>query len=697
MSTQNTNSPSETHTSSAEANSFQPYVPAGSKLPEFTLRAVLFGILFGIIFGITSLYVALKIGFTAGASVPTAVIVIAVLKRFFRSSILENNLVQTIASAGESVASATVFTIVALVFMKSMPGKPGGDQYFTYWPVLTVAVIGGLLGILFMIPLRRSLIVKEHGRLLYPEGTACAEVLVAGEKSTDIARPVFAGALVASGYTLLMKLFRLWNETPFVIERLSRSFYNNAILTLSISPETLGVGYVIGPRASAQMMAGGLLACLVFIPLFSEMPTFLHWLQHSSPKIFALVHLQNLKETLDGFNIPVTAEDLATPSRQPGLINLAYVRWIGVGAVVTAGLATLVRSLPLIGDSFKGVVRALKDNKIRLPGRTERDIPIWIVLAGAGVLVTLVGVLPYLPGKLPGSLLLSLLVLVFGFFFVAVSSRYVAIAGYSSEPVSPTTYSTAIIACLLFIALGWTSDKSQAMVVLVASVVCMAAGNAGATSQDLKTGFLLGATPWKQQAGLVIGVVVSAFVGVGILLLIDRSQQPKAVHAIGSQDFVARQAFILSSLVQAFLNGKMPWALLGLGAVIALIAEFTGLISLSVAAGLYLPPEVSVVMFIGGMVRWATTRHKNKPKQAHGTSKEEELSPGMLYATGFIAGGALLGLFVEFFRGFSANAASKVDIGQQYWIHHASLGKLVALLAFAVLVYLLYRKSQRKK
>lgn len=663
-----------------EDSDFKPYVPPEKKVPEFTLKAIVLGVFFAILFGTSSVYLALCAGLTVGGSIPVAVLVIGIFKRFGKSTILENNLVQTIGSAGESVASLSVFTVITYIFLRE------GGYYFNYIQLATLAIIGGLLGILFMIPLRRSLIVKEHKTLRYPEGTACAEVLIAGEKQGDIAKPVFIGLFTAGAYWLLMKLVGLWKEIPYVLRRTAQEFYPNATLTMNVTPEYLGIGYIIGPRVTTQMLAGSLFAWLVLIPLFSKFPQLALWLKakdvHST-----LIDLGLSTGGMQG--LPTTAE-----------IHAAYVKYIAVGAVVGAGLITLLKTSPIIIDSFRNVVDSLRGRRIQTQKRTEKDLPLWLVLPGAIILALLVGILPHLPGKFPSSLVLSLLVVIFGFFFVAVSSRFVGVAGYTVEPVTPMVFTTVMVSCLIFVLLGWTSDNYQVMVVPIAAAVCIAAGNAGATSQDLKTGFLIGSTPRRQQLGLLIGVILSGLVVGGTILLVDRSI-PHVPHAIGyiapGQDapkFGAPQASLLSMLIKAVLGGKMAWGLVLLGIGLAVIVELSGAMALSVAAGMYLPLSTITAIFAGSMVRWLATRKSN---QGSLPKKESELSKGMLYATGLVAGGALTGMIIGFFQGFLPDIAKKVDLGKEYWKAINPWGEYLALLAFVLLGLTLYRYAKKER
>ncbi len=440
------------------------------------------GALFGLIFGASTVYLGLRAGLTVSASIPIAVLAISVLKRLGGSTILENNIVQTIGSAGESVAAGVVFTVPALLFFGDR-----GQGFFNYFQITMLAFAGGILGVLMMVPLRRALIVKEHGVLPYPEGTACADVLVAGERGGELAKTVFQGLGVGA----------LWKAVSWIVQifptgigtSLGRaSIFPNATLNVDISPEYMGVGYVIGPRIAGVMFAGGVLSWLVLLPLLSIMG---NYLTVPFP--------------------PVPASGLRIDQMSPGQLWSAYIRYTGAGAVLASGLITLARTIPTIVSSFRD---SMKDFSAKGTAaavtRTERDIPMTIVLVGTVLLAIFLAVAPGLPTQ--GNVLASVLVIVFGFFFVTVSSRIVGLIGSSSNPVSGMTIATLILTCTIFVSLGWVGEWYSPIALCVGAVVCIAAANAGATSQDLKTGYIVGATPIYQQYGLIIGVLVSALI-----------------------------------------------------------------------------------------------------------------------------------------------------------------------------------------
>ena len=649
------------------AEAFQPYVPAEQQLPELSVKAIFLGAIFGILFGASTVYLALRAGLTISASIPIAVLSIAVFKKFGKSTILENNIVQTLGSAGESIASGAVFTVPALIFLS------GGEHYFRYWQILTLAAIGGVLGILFMIPLRRSLIVKEHGRLPYPEGTACAEVLMVGEKGGSLARRVFQGVFFAAGYWLLMGVFRMWRDTPG-LRTGPKDVYPNATLDCNITPEYLGVGYIIGPRIAGEMTSGGVLSWLVLIPLIS--------LYLPEAQRIADLH------ALGYSDLWISKHSVAEQ------IYRGYVRYVGAGAVACAGVMTLLRTLPTIWSSFLDSLRELRGGRGSASMvRTERDLPLFLVVGGTAALVLLIAILPSLPGKFPGSLVISLLIVAFGFFFVTVASRIVGIIGSSSNPISGMTIATLMGTCLVFIALGWRGDMHQTAALLVGSVVCIAAANAGATSQDLKTGYLVGATPWKQQIGLIIGACVSVLAIGGTLLLLDRSI-PGVQHAIGSERFPAPQAVLMATMIKGQLSQQLPWGPVLCGVALAMVAQLAGAHALSWAVGAYLPLSTTAPIFIGGVVRWLVTRQRRRGKTR---STESDIGPGMLYATGLVAGGSLAGMLIAFLQGFADSTARWLDFGGEYWEKLGIAGDGIAFGMFLLLCMALMRQALSRK
>jgi len=645
---------------------FQPHVPPDAQVAELTVQAVLLGAVFAVIFGAASVYLALRAGLTVSASIPIAVLSIAVFKRVGHSTILENNMVQTIGSAGESIASGVVFTLPALLFLS------GGERYFQYLQIMVLAAVGGALGVLMMVPLRRSLIVKEHANLPYPEGTACADVLIVGEKGGSLARRVFAGVYVAIAYKVLMSVLGLWKDVP-AFRTGSTSAFPNAVLDLEITPEYLGVGYIIGPRIAAEMFSGGVMSWLVLIPLISLFV----------PEARRIEDLHAL-----GFSDAWIAHH-----QVPEQIYRAYIRYIGAGAVACAGVMTLIRSLPTIVGSFRDSVRDLRAGSAGAASRqrTERDLPLTVVVGGALAMVAIVALLPNLPGAFPGSLLTGLLVVVFGFFFVTVSSRIVGVIGTSSNPVSGMTIATLMATCLIFVAIGWTGDAYQPIALMVGGIVCIAAANAGATSQDLKTGYLVGATPVRQQIGLLIGVVVSVVVIGGAVLLLDKSV-PGELHGIGSARMPAPQGTLMATIIRGMLARKLPWGPVFVGVFAAFTAQLAGANALSWAVGAYLPVSTTAPIWVGGLVR-ALADHRRARKGEGPPGQESEVGPGMLYATGLVAGGSLAGIAIALLVGFGGSVADALNIGRNYYDELGLGGDLIAFAMFALLSATLLRHA----
>ncbi len=652
-------------------SAFQPFVAADTLIAEFSIRAIILGACFGLIFGAATVYLALRAGLTVSASIPIAVLSIAVFKKLGKSTILENNIVQTIGSAGESIAAGVAFTFPALIFLA------GGERFFTYFNILTLAFVGGILGVLFMVPLRRSLIVKEHGTLPYPEGTACAEVLIAGERGGSMARRLFSGLGIAVAYKTLMSVFGLWKDTPGYLAPRGSSF-PNASVSSEITPEYLGVGYIIGPRISGVLVAGGVLSYLVLIPLISFIGDALPAILKPAGKLIA--------------------------GMSPSEIRGGYVRYIGAGAVAAGGLITLIKTLPTIVSAFKDSFKSLKDLKAGVKlSRTERDIPITYVIVGSLALIIIIAVLPQLPGTFPGTLLMGLLIVVFGFFFVTVSSRIVGIIGSSNNPISGMTIATLMATCLIFVSLRWTSDVFQSLALVVGGIVCIAAANAGATSQDLKTGYIVGATPIYQQIGLVIGVLVSTFAIGMTLQWIDGSMAYHGIpHAIGTEKYAAPQATLMATIIKGLLAQDLPWALVFIGMAISVVMELCGIRSLSFAVGVYLPLSTTFPIFVGGAL-------KGLVDKMQGVKDESEVSPGMLYSTGLVAGGSLTGVLIAILSGYTfmtvvGGAQKEVSVaeylldavGVHGWTNLGGWADLIGAAMFGLLCLMLLRTAMKK-
>ncbi|MBM3808681.1 MAG: oligopeptide transporter, OPT family [Acidimicrobiia bacterium] len=645
---------------------FQPYVPADQSMAEFTAKAVILGVLFGLLFGASTVYLGLRAGLTVSASIPIAVLAISVLKRLGGSTILENNIVQTIGSAGEAIAGGVVFTIPALIFL-----VPEGPKYFNYTQITMLAFAGGILGVLMMVPLRRALIVKEHGVLPYPEGTACAEVLVAGERGGKLAALVFSGLGIGALFKSFTNIFNLFlAEVGYSAPPTSQ--FPNATVNVDLSPEYMGVGYVIGPRIAGTMVAGGVLSWLVLLPLLSLLGA-------AILNAFPPIHPGMV-------NNPATGQPFLISEMSPGQIWSAYIRYIGAGAVLAAGLITLGRTLPTIiasaRDGFKGFGSGAGGGTIR----TERDLSMKIVLGGSLALAVFLAVMPGLPTQ--GNVLAAVLIVVFGFFFATVSSRITGLIGSSSNPISGMTIATLIITCVIFVALGWTGDVYAPVAISVGALVCICAANAGNTSQDLKTGYLVGATPIYQQMGLAIGAVASAFV-IGLTVLYMHQ-----VFGIGSAEVAAPQATLMATLIKGLLSQDLPWGLVLVGVFIAVTLELCGVHSLSFAVGAYLPIATTAPIFLGGLVRWFVERKT-------GESSDSDLSSGTLFSSGLIAGGSLAGILFAVLvgleqRGYTVLSTLQGVGGAMPLLRDGDFGQWAGAGMFFVLAAILVRFAQRK-
>ncbi len=641
---------------------FSPYVPSSQSPAEFTLKAILLGVAFGLLFGASTVYLGLRAGLTVSASIPIAVLAISVLKKLGGSTILENNIVQTIGSAGESVAGGVVFTIPALIFL-----MPFGPSYFNYLQITLLTLAGGVLGVLMMVPLRRALIVKEHGVLPYPEGTACAEVLVAGERGGKLAALVFGGLGIGMLWKALSWVFNLFRtEIGYVMPRTSQ--FPNATLAVDISPEYLGVGYVIGPRIAGTMVAGGVLAWLGLLPLLSILGQFI-----TEP--FPPIH--------PNFAVnPATGRPFLLSEMDPGQLWSAYIRYIGAGGVLAAGLITLARTIPSIVASARSGFRDFSAaGGAGTRSRTERDIPMTIVLGGSVLLAVFLVVTPGLPTQ--GNVLAAVLMLIFGFFFATVSSRITGLIGSSSNPISGMTIATLILTCLLFVALGWTGDMYAPIALCVGAIVCIAAANAGTTSQDLKTGYIVGATPVYQQIGLIIGVLASGLI-IGLTTLYMHQ-----VFGIGSAAVPAPQATLMSTIITGLLNQNLPWGLVLVGIFIAITVELCGVHSLSFAVGLYLPIATTAPIFAGGLVRAWVDRATRV--------EESELGAGTLFSSGLIAGGSIAGILFAILVGTGTiDPFAAIGAAFPYFHEETLLAQAASTALFVALALIVARVGTRK-
>jgi OPT family oligopeptide transporter len=680
----------------SDKKTFQPFVSPQTIMKELTVKSILLGSLFGVIFGAATVYLALKAGLTVSASIPIAVIAITLGRKFFKTTILENNIIQTTGSAGESIAAGVVFTLPGFLFLSD----GGGDKFFNYITILILAIFGGILGTLMMIPLRRSLIVKEHDTLPYPEGTACGDVLIAGEKGGDFAKTAFQGLGIAFVYALLQKVFHIISEVPTYISQQTSKYLQSAKVSGEITPEYMGVGYIIGPRIAGVLVAGGVFAWMVMIPLLSK-------LVPPDVIVAQLVKLGYLKDALTsggkgGWNPATHSFDDFSAA-----IYYAYVRQIGAGAVAAGGFITLIKTIPTIISSFKGSVGAIKKNedgsKITVL-RTERDLDIKVVLFGSIGLIVLMAFLPQLPGNGVGQkLLIGVLVVIFGAFFVTVSSRIVGLIGSSNNPISGMTIATLMGTCLIFIAVGWTGKAYEPMALVVGGMICIAAANAGGTSQDLKSGYIVGATPRNQQIALFIGAIVSSIV---IGLTVNFLDKPTAAmiakgvttHAIGSEFYPAPQGTLMATLDKGILSNNLDWQFVLAGVFVAVVMELCGIKALSFAVGAYLPLSTTLPIFAGGAIKGLAEMYQKK-KNIQKSAEEEELGKGSLFATGLVAGGAVAGVIFAIMAGFDGPAALlaklNMEAGFSGAIGHGAY-QLLGVAFFAAMGWILYKTALKK-
>jgi len=673
--------------SAAPAKEFKPYVAPETSMAELTPKAILAGALFGILFGASTVYLALKAGLTVSASIPIAVIAISLGRKLLKTTILENNIIQTAGSAGESIAAGVVFTLPGFLFLSvGADGVSVGAGYFNYWTLFTLALLGGMLGVLMMVPLRRALIVKEHGELIYPEGTACASVLIAGEKGGDFAKTAFQGVGIGMVFALLQKVFRVIAETPAWVSERTNKWLPNATVNADITPEYMGVGYIIGPKIAGVLVAGGVLAWLGLIPLLGFLV----------PGDAVFAQLTKLGANPAGFGWDPATHTFADTANA---IYRGYIRQIGAGAVAAGGFITLIKTLPTIYTSLRDSIRSMSE-KVGGGGvkRTERDLSFVTVVAGSLGLVVVLVALPFIPGdSLVNKLFVAILVIVFGFIFVTVSSRIVGIIGSSSNPISGMTIATLMATALIFVGLGWTGSAYEPMALVVGGMVCIAAANGGATSQDLKTGFLVGATPRAQQISLFVGAIVSAAaIGWTISILDTPSPAQLAAgitHAIGQKGLDAPQGTLMATLIKGILSLNLDWVYVLVGVFFSITMELCGVKALSFAVGLYLPLSTTLPIFVGGAMKGlADLVARRQGREA----EDAELGGGSLMATGLVAGGALTGVVVAILNVFAGESMKKWSV-EEPMVHLLGPGgySLLGVAFFAVLAVLLYRAAQK--
>lgn len=674
---------------------FKPYVSPEQNIAEFTVKSVVFGSLFGVLFGCSTVYLALKAGLTVSASIPIAVIAITLGRKFLKTTILENNIIQTTGSAGESIAAGVVFTLPGFLFLS--PGADGvsvGDSYFNYLTILILAAFGGMLGTMMMIPLRRSLIVKEHDTLPYPEGTACASVLQAGEKGGEFAKTAFMGMGFAMVYAILQKVFHVISEMPTYVTTQVNKFWPSATTNAEITPEYLGVGYIIGPKIGGVLVAGSVLAWWAIIPLLSTLVPF----ETVAHQLVTLGYLTDINTAGGKGNWDPIAKTFENPS---SALYFAYIRQIGAGAVAAGGFITLMKTIPTIISSFRDSVASLKEKSEAGILRTERDLSFKVVIVGSIVLVVLMTVLPGIPGDgFLQKLLIGILIIIFGFFFVTVASRIVGLVGSSNSPISGMTIATLMGTCLIFTAIGWSGKVYEPLALVVGGMICIAAANAGATSQDLKTGFIVGATPKFQQIALFIGAIVSS-IAIGLVVkVLDQPTVDMAAqgitHAIGSERYPAPQGTLMATLAKGILSYNLDWQFVIVGVFIAVMIELCGIKALAFAIGLYLPLSTTLPIAIGGGIKGIVDWRSAKKGEA---KQDEDLGRGSLFATGLIAGGALAGVVVallsvneEFFKALksvSAEHALSNALGANGY-------SLLGVACFVIMGLYLYRLAIKK-
>ena len=579
---------------------FKPYVPADKITPEFTLTSIIMGIILAVVFGAANAYLGLRVGMTVSASIPAAVIAMGVIRVIMRkNSILESNIVQTIGSAGESLAAGAIFTLPTL-FLWAADGVEGMTKP-SLIEITLIALLGGLLGVFFMVPLRNALIVKEHGVLPYPEGTACAEVLLAGEKGGANASTVFAGMGIAAAFKFVIDGLK---AVPGEVSLRFKGFAGE--IGTQIYPAVFSVGYICGPRISSYMFSGGLLSWMVIIPMIVLFGESITMYPGTAPigEMFA--------------------------SGGASAIWSSYIRYIGAGALAAGGIISLIKSLPLIASTFAGAVKGftVKDTD---DSRTGKDLNMKVVLIAIAILTLLVWLVPVIPVNLIG----AIIIVVFGFFFATVSSRMVGLVGSSNNPVSGMAIATLLIATLILKFTGMTGAAGMSAAIAIGSIICIVAAISGDTSQDLKTGYILGATPTKQQIGEVIGVAASALAIGGTLYLLD------SAWGFGTEELAAPQATLMKMIVEGVMSAELPWNLVILGAIIAVVVEILGVPVLPFAIGIYLPIHLNACIMVGGVVRLVFDKMRGDEKK-----KERIISDGILYCSGMIAGEGLVGILL---------------------------------------------------
>ena len=625
---------------------FKPYIPAEKITPELTVTSVIMGCILAVIFGAANAYLGLRVGMTVSASIPAAVISMGVIRVILRrNSILESNMVQTIGSAGESLAAGAIFTMPALFLWaeEGLTSKPGIVE------ITLIALCGGILGVLFMVPLRNALIVKEHATLLYPEGTACADVLLAGEEGGANASTVFSGMGLAAVFKFVVDGLKL---LPADVSAAFKSFKGE--IGMEVYPALLGVGYIVGPKIASYMFTGSLIGWMVIIPLICLF----------GPDTW-------MYPAAEGTTI---AQLYANGGASA--IWSTYVKYIGAGAIATGGIISLIKSLPLIVTTFRDSMKSMKGSKSTSTARTAQDLPMQFILLGVIAMVFIIWIVPAIPVTLLG----ACIIVVFGFFFATVSSRMVGLVGSSNNPVSGMAIATLLIATFAIKSSGKTGIDGMTAAIAVGSVICIIAAIAGDTSQDLKTGYLLGATPKKQQMGEMLGVVVSGLAIGGVLYLLD------AAWGYGTAEIPAPQAQLMKMIVEGIMGGNLPWGLVFVGVFLAICLEILRIPVMPFAIGLYLPIYLNATIMIGGVVRMFMDGRKNVDEK----TKNDQVTDGTLYCAGMIAGEGLVGILLAIFAvvGISLDMSGVVNLGNIGGV------VLMIIMILSLLKFSIWRKKK---
>ena len=600
---------------------FKPYIPADKITPEFTITSIVMGIILAVVFGAANAYLGLRVGMTVSASIPAAVISMGVIRVIMKkNSILESNMVQTIGSAGESLAAGAIFTMPALFLW----AEEGLCDMPSLLEITLIALCGGILGVLFMVPLRNALIVKEHATLLYPEGTACADVLLAGEEGGSNASTVFSGMGFAALFKFLVDGVKM---IPADVAVAFKSFKGE--IGMEVYPALLGVGYIVGPQVASYMFVGSLVGWMVIIPLICLF----------GPDI-------SMYPAAEGVTIAQLYADGGAAA-----IWSTYVKYIGAGAIATGGIISLIKSLPLIITTFRDSMKSMKGGKNTSTERTAQDLPMNMILAGIVLMIVIIWLVPAIPVNLLG----AVIIVVFGFFFATVSSRMVGLIGSSNNPVSGMAIATLLIATFAIKASGDTGITGMTGAIAIGSVICIVAAIAGDTSQDLKTGFLLGATPKKQQVGELIGIIAAGLAIGGVLYLLN------AAWGYGGAEVPAPQATLMKMIVEGIMGGKLPWTLVFVGVFLAIGLEILRVPVMPFAIGLYLPIYLNATIMIGGVVRLLMDKRKNVDEK----TKERQATDGTLYCAGMIAGEGLVGIALAILAvaGINMDLSGSVNLG----------------------------------